>query len=360
MSQKLTIQDAINEAQKRNGKCLSESYINSDTPMDFQCKNEQHPPFLATLHGVRSGHWCPPCGHGDLTIQDAIDEAEKHNGKCLSTSYVNNRTPIDFQCENKQHPPFHATLHNVKSGRWCKRCDVDRRRATIQDAIDEAKKHNGKCLSESYVDNKTLMDFQCENKQHPPFPMTLNDVKSRHWCPACYLQGQNYTGQKTTHGILETLFAISLPTERPEWLINPLTHRILELDGFNADANIAYEYDGIQHTEYHKFFHRTEKEFLNQRKRDEEKTRICKKQGVLLLRISAPKKRTTETILTRVLQSITAKPKAYRQLAYNIYPLLTRAERRRLSSTSRNILRNLPPITRGDLLKRVEEHLIQH
>ena len=49
--------------------------------------------------------------------------AEQRGGKCLSTVYTNNQTPLKFECSNKhtfQMPPYSLTI-----GRWCRKCYED-------------------------------------------------------------------------------------------------------------------------------------------------------------------------------------------------------------------------------------------
>jgi hypothetical protein len=58
---------------------------------------------------------------------------------------------------------------------------------------------------------------------------------------------------------------------RPSWLLNHERGFCLELDGYCKQLKLAFEYDGIQHHEYPNPFHRSEREFLQQRKRDEMK-----------------------------------------------------------------------------------------
>jgi len=72
---------------------------------------------------------------------------------------------------------------------------------------------------------------------------------------------------------------------RPWWLVNHETGYCLELEGYCKQLKLAFEYDGIQHYEYPNPFHRSEREFLQQRKRDQMENRKCKICGVTLIRI---------------------------------------------------------------------------
>ncbi len=59
----------------------------------------------------------------------------------------------------------------------------------------------------------------------------------------------------------------------------------LELDGYCQQLLLAFEFDGRQHFEYVKIFHKTKKEFEAQKRRDRKKDKLCIKCGVKLVRI---------------------------------------------------------------------------
>ena len=51
-------------------------------------------------------------------------------------------------------------------------------------------------------------------------------------------------------------------------------------------VGLGFEYDGVQHSEYNRHFHRNGvKEFKYQVKKDQWKDNICKDKGILLIRI---------------------------------------------------------------------------
>lgn len=91
--------------------------------------------------------------------------------------------------------------------------------------------------------------------------------------------------------IFEAIFEKPFPSVRPDWLKNPETGRNLELDGYcesiktGVGKGVAFEYDGIQHSQYNPHFHSSPKHFLDQVKRDRVKEKICKEKGILLIRI---------------------------------------------------------------------------
>lgn len=85
--------------------------------------------------------------------------------------------------------------------------------------------------------------------------------------------------------LLESMLQMKLPKCRPKWLMNPTTRRALELDMYNSDHRIAFEYDGAQHDVYVPHYHHNEHHFAYRKLLDRLKTELCREAGVLLIRI---------------------------------------------------------------------------
>lgn len=85
--------------------------------------------------------------------------------------------------------------------------------------------------------------------------------------------------------ILERIFHVPFTSIRPDFLKHPVTGKNLELDGYNEQLGLAFEYNGIQHRVYHPRFHKTEEDFIKQQERDHWKRNKCKELGIRLLEI---------------------------------------------------------------------------
>ena len=59
----------------------------------------------------------------------------------------------------------------------------------------------------------------------------------------------------------------------------------LELDGYCRRYELAFEYNGIQHAQFHPYFHRSYRDYECQLERDERKNRLCQRYGLLLMTI---------------------------------------------------------------------------
>lgn len=93
-------------------------------------------------------------------------------------------------------------------------------------------------------------------------------------------------GEKLCREILEHHFKRPFKSTRSlKFLTNPETGRILELDGYNDELKIAFEYNGRQHYDWPNYTNQTVEEFLNQKRRDLFKHEQCNKNGVYLITI---------------------------------------------------------------------------
>lgn len=121
---KSNIQDMQALAQTRGGRCLSQVYQDSQYKLLWQCQKGHQ--WQAVPANITRGQWCPRCaGSLPLTLEDAQNVARDKGGKCLSTSYVNNNTPMLWQCELGHQ--WEATVNNVTHGThptWCPECST--------------------------------------------------------------------------------------------------------------------------------------------------------------------------------------------------------------------------------------------
>ena len=90
-------------------------------------------------------------------------------------------------------------------------------------------------------------------------------------------------GESLCKRYVQKLFKRSFTKIRPDFLKDPTTKRNLEIDLYNDSLRIGIEYNGIQHYECTKRFHKTYSDFRKQQERDVLKKRLCKENGILLI-----------------------------------------------------------------------------
>jgi hypothetical protein len=171
-------------AESRGGKILSRSYVNNWSPLKWQCK-EGHQ-WTADYSNVKNNKtWCPYCyGNVVKSISEIRQLAKSKGGKCLSESYTNNRQILKFQCA-KGHI-WEASAHQIISaGSWCPNCSGKMKR-TLPEMQALAKSHKGKCLSAKYINTKTKLKWQC--KENHIWLTAPDNIVSGTWCPMCAIE----------------------------------------------------------------------------------------------------------------------------------------------------------------------------
>jgi hypothetical protein len=116
-------------AKRYDGQCLSTKYVNNRTKLRWRCAKGHE--WEATPNGIKNNdHWCPACGSArrasaqSLTIKQMQILAEKHDGVCLSTVYVNSYTKLRWRCvEGHEWEATPSAMKlRVKTGYWCLKC----------------------------------------------------------------------------------------------------------------------------------------------------------------------------------------------------------------------------------------------
>jgi hypothetical protein len=97
--------------------------------------------------------------------------------------------------------------------------------------------------------------------------------------------GKESKGEAECRRVMEKIFNKPFTKIRPEWLLNPVTGKNLEIDIYNDDLKIGVEYSGRQHYHFTPFFHKTKETFTMQQYRDEMKKGKCKEKGILLIEV---------------------------------------------------------------------------
>jgi hypothetical protein len=178
--QQLVLKEMQQIANDRGGLCLSGIYINSSTNLLWQCakKHQWH----ATSHSVKRGSWCLRCYYDRMrgSVEEMRGFAERRGGQLLSKRYVDSRSQLRWKCA-KGHT-WETTAAVVRGGRWCPKCHVDRKRGTIEKMQELAASKGGLCLSDTYVDSTTHLQWQCAVGH---IWSAQPERVRRHWCAQC-------------------------------------------------------------------------------------------------------------------------------------------------------------------------------
>lgn len=268
---RLTLQDMHARAALRGGLCLSIVFVEAHSNLTWQC-SEGHT--WEARPSMVPRQWCPFCsGNAPLTLEDMQARAAAHGGKCLSTTYVNTATKLRWQCAEGH---VWEAVPNTIQKHWCPHCS-GKARLTIGLMQEMAASHGGKCLSETYINGETKLQWQCA-KGHTWEAVPNNVRNNKRWCPYC----RDLVGEASCRAWLEQRFGKPFPKANPEWLRRSSGTR-LQLDGYNEELRLAFEYQGPQHYRPALWFGKSTADFEAQQQRDAEKVVKCAAHGVRLL-----------------------------------------------------------------------------
>jgi len=139
----------------------------------------------------------------------------------------------------------------VHCNSWCPEC-YGNKPHTIEIMRQIAEARDGQCISTEYHGNKVHLTWECMFEHR--WNATPNNVKNLgSWCPHCVVN----VGEELVRATFEEAFPGHTfeRTRKEPWMHG------LELDGFNEELRIAFEYQGIQHSQRVKHFQRKEGDF---------------------------------------------------------------------------------------------------
>ena len=181
--------EALNKIKQiainRGGECLSNEYFGSNEKLIFKCGNCNHV-WKTTPRDINGGSWCHRCAGRAFTINDVIEFAKIKNGKCLSNEFIISKKKLIWECD-KNHT-WIASFSQVRRGTWCPTCshsNAGKNKIIPIDVYKEvAKNKGGECLSNSVKDSNSKLEWKC-SEGHIWFA-TASEVKNTsQWCPIC-------------------------------------------------------------------------------------------------------------------------------------------------------------------------------
>ncbi|WP_160111754.1 zinc-ribbon domain-containing protein [Paraburkholderia piptadeniae] len=179
-------------AAKYGGYCLSTAYSHVTAKLRWRCAHGHE--WERSAAKVRNGEWCAICvkrGRQSVALEEMCALATERGGECLSDAFEGNRYPLRWRCEDGHE--WDAAPSNIKRGRWCPRCAYINRRHTIGKMKAIALERGGRCLSDSYINVATKLQWEC-SRGHVWFTTPMG-VLAGNWCPVCKYMDQCVTDE---------------------------------------------------------------------------------------------------------------------------------------------------------------------
>jgi len=286
-----TIEDVKKYIDKHHAgsRLVSKEYKNNKTKLEIICENG-HDCFM-DFGSIKNNHWCAVCaGNKKLDFDFVKSRIYKKHPNCtiLSSSdkYKNTKIKLDIICENNHE--FKISMDGINDDNWCPYC-AQKAKMSIEIVRDYMKLHypHITVVSDKYINNHTKLHFICDNG-HDLY-MSFHYIRNNKPNICIYCNGRkehlSCRAEKLCREVFEEIFGVEFKKTYPTWLKNPKTNFQLELDGFNSQLKLAFEYQGQQHYEYPNHFHKTKEQFEEQQYRDQIKRNLCKQNNITLIEI---------------------------------------------------------------------------
>ncbi|NVM29576.1 MAG: hypothetical protein HWN65_12110 [Candidatus Helarchaeota archaeon] len=230
-----------------------------------------------------------------LKLEELRDYVRQHHpgGEILATEYVNSNAKIPVRCAEGH--VWEIRTNTIKQGNWCRKCadkeaglkrrgvpllTLEKRENMLEELREYVRQHRpgGEILALEYTNDRTKIPVRCAEGH--VWEITPNHLKKGRWCPDCS-EGVN---ERISRKLFEAIFKKEFPKSRPEWLVNDQGNQ-MELDGYNEELALAFEYQGRQHYEYNEYFHKSMKDFEQRKADDKLKRELCKRNDITLIEI---------------------------------------------------------------------------
>lgn len=207
---------------------------------------------------------------GRLTLEEIKKKGRLDEYEYFDVFVKKKQTCIKIKCKKcgNEFEQIAGDHLNKKTG--CRRCFYRERRLTLEDVKVRGRQNEYDYLDIFMKNNQTFIKIKCKKCENEFEQTSNNHLIKKSGCPKCCEMKR----EKLCRNLLEQITSSILKREikfhkvKPNWLINPETNYSLELDGYNEELKLAFEHNGCQHYEFNPYFHRTLKEFTNQRYKD--------------------------------------------------------------------------------------------
>ena len=195
MPKKLTIEYIRGKFKDRGHILLTTEYINNRQTLECICPNG-HKRWISWGDFQRN-RGCKMCFSESKKMDIEFIKKEFERKECilLTTEYENNKQRLSYICSNGHRQSI--TWSKFQQGGYCPICkQLEKKEMFIKKIKKFAKKQEYSCLSSTYKNSYTKLEFKCYRGHK--FLMKWNDFQQGERCPICkpLEQSQNTTGFK--------------------------------------------------------------------------------------------------------------------------------------------------------------------
>ena len=270
---------------KKGYTLLSTKYKSCDEKLNYICK-KGHKTQITFYYLYKRNQGCKKCSHREKCDKqfhkyDYVKQQFELRGyKLLDSEYKDSNTHLNYICTGGHKTKI--TFSHFVQGKGCKKChhikNKESQKHTLEFIISEFEKREFTLLSDNYKNARSRLNFMC-NYGHFGEICYADFRTSIVGCSECLREKRNYVNETKCQEILKSIFNKPFTNGKPEWLGK------LELDCYNEEFGFALEYNGKQHYEFVKHFHRTPKGLKIQQKRDKRKNELCDQNNIKLISV---------------------------------------------------------------------------
>lgn len=234
-----------------------------------------------------------------VKMAEAIKILQKNNLSPLFPYFKRNKNSIVsivYQCDCGNTAESHVSNFAQKKVFACKKCNAGKintitKRIPIK-TIESLLQKKGFSVIKVHNYNGelsgSLWEIAC--KHNHSFNRSGNNIKNIKYCPVCFTES---VAENLVRDLIEIHFNKKFPSVRPDFLKSRFSQKNLELDMYNHEMKLAFEYNGIQHYEPIYGEQRLQVSLRN----DQEKIQLCQQQGVTLITLKYAKNHSSDKYL---------------------------------------------------------------
>lgn len=217
-------------------------------------------------------------------MEEILKFCEKNNLKILTPAFtkypVSGNSIVHYLCSCGE--AAQSMCHNFlnKTVYACKKCNAKLinkifKPIKLDTIISKIQKNGFEVVSHNHETNLAESTWTLKCKFGHIFKKSGVHIQEAFNCTCCY---SNSSEELLARVFIEANFDKKFPSSKPHWLINKFTNHLLELDLYNEEMKIAFEYNGPQH--YLPIYGKKRLDISI--RNDSEKKQRCKENGVKL------------------------------------------------------------------------------
>ena len=225
---------------------------------------------------------CPNCNESKQSNTEEFKQKiyEKYGDEYeVLGEYIRSSTKIKMK-HNVCNQEYMVIPNDILSGNKCIICSGLERKTIeivqkeVYDLVNDEYTVDGE-----YINNKSLLSFTHKTCGEI-FPMNANNFINGQRCPIC----AESKGEQYIRRYLELHFIDYIAQREYHGLVG-VNNGNLSYDFYIKEFNLLIEFQGIQHMEYRKGFHKNKQAFKDQQEHDRRKREYAKENNIQLLEI---------------------------------------------------------------------------